>query len=89
MKYLVLVFFLFVIRCAASRIYSNKGGKLYCEKRGGCHRLYSPQEITNEKWDKIMEEMTKRSKLDDEEKRMIIQYLKQEESPPGISKNSD
>lgn len=88
MKYLVLIFLLFVIGCAASRVYLSKGEELYYEKCGGCHRLYSPNEITNEKWDKIMEEMTKRSKLEDDEKRMIIQYLKQEEIPPGILKDS-
>lgn len=89
MKYLALIFILFVIGCAASRVYSSKGEELYYEKCGGCHRLYSPQEITDEKWDKILEEMSKRSKLEEDEKRMIIQYLKQEETQPGIPKISN
>jgi hypothetical protein len=75
MKFTVGFVLLFIAGCSASILYSSKGEALYSDKCGGCHRLYSKSELTSEKWRSEVEEMSKKAKLSDEEKRMIIEYL--------------
>ncbi len=66
---------LFVAGCAATIIYSSKGEELYNNKCSGCHRLHSRTEFSSEKWKSEVEEMSKKAKLNEDEKRMIIEYL--------------
>jgi len=54
---------------------NNHGQKLYYEKCSGCHRLYNKTEYEPEKWKEIMHVMKKKSRLTDDEERMIIKYL--------------
>jgi mono/diheme cytochrome c family protein len=53
----------------------SRGEELYSEKCAGCHRLYPKAELTAQEWKITMEEMGKRAKLNDEEKKMILTYL--------------
>lgn len=85
MKYSVALILLFVIGCA-SAIYSSKEEKLYVEKCGGCHRLYARTEFSKEHWLKEFDEMTKRAKLEEMEKRMLWNYIFEEPAAkPGLN----
>ena len=75
MKVTVCLVLLFLAGCAATIIYSSKGEELYYNKCSGCHRLHLKTEFTNEKWKSEIEEMGKKAKLNEDEKRMIIEYL--------------
>lgn len=75
MKITVCLALLFIAGCAATIAYSSKGEELYYNKCGGCHRLHSKTEFTSEKWKSEVEEMSKKAKLNEDEKRMIIEYL--------------
>jgi hypothetical protein len=49
---------------------------LYAKKcAGSCHRLYKPKEYTSEQWTKILDDMSTRAKLTDEESKTIKSYL--------------
>ncbi|MHB8906238.1 MAG: hypothetical protein ACYC4T_03470 [Melioribacteraceae bacterium] len=75
MKYTLLVIFVIIVGCSASKNFISKEEKLYSEKCAGCHRLYPKSELTAQGWKTTMEEMGKRAKLNDEEKKMILTYL--------------
>ena len=75
MKIIFSLVFLFIAGCAATIIYSNKGEELYYNKCSGCHRLHSKTEFNSEKWKSEVEEMSKKARLNEDEKRMIIEYL--------------
>ncbi|KAF0153528.1 MAG: hypothetical protein KF816_08660 [Melioribacteraceae bacterium] len=75
MKIIFSLVFLFIAGCAATIIYRSKGEELYYNKCGGCHRIHSKTEFTSEKWKSEVEEMSKKARLNEDEKRMIIEYL--------------
>lgn len=75
MKYLFIIIFIFIIGCSAHKYFTSEGEKLYYEKCGGCHRPYPKSELKTEEWKMKMEEMDKRTKLNGEEKRLILLYL--------------
>jgi hypothetical protein len=75
MRIVVSFVLLFIAGCAATIAYSSKGEELYYNKCGGCHRLHSKTEFTDEKWKSEVEEMSKKAKLNEDEKRMLIEYL--------------
>ncbi len=75
MKITISLALLFVAGCAATIIYSSKGEELYYNKCSGCHRLHSRTEFSSEKWKSEVEEMSKKAKLNEDEKGMIIEYL--------------
>ena len=75
MKIVFSLVLLFIAGCAATIIYSSKGEELYYNKCSGCHRLHSKTEFTIEKWESEIDEMSKKAKLNEDEKRMIIEYL--------------
>ena len=75
MKNTVCLVLLFLAGCAATIAYSSKGEELYYNKCSGCHRLHPKTEFTSEKWESDIEEMSKKAKLNEDEKRMIIEYL--------------
>ena len=79
MKFSIVLILLFIVGCA-SAIYSSKEEKLYVEKCSGCHRLYSMTEFSKEHWLKEFDEMTKRAKLDETEKRVLWNYIFEEKS---------
>ncbi|MBA4407316.1 hypothetical protein C0389_08585 [bacterium] len=70
----MLIGFCVIAACSAS-IDSSKGEELYHEKCGGCHRLYSKKEFSRKRWGIEVESMSKKSKLSEDEKRMILGYL--------------
>lgn len=74
MKYSFLFLLLFVFGCATVS-YTSVEEKVYFEKCGGCHRVYKREDFTKEKWINELEEMTKRAKLSDEDKKMILEFL--------------
>ena len=51
------------------------GRKLYINRCGSCHNLYTPQSFTSEKWREEMVEMKKEAKIDDQEAELILKYL--------------
>ncbi len=75
MKIVICFVLLFTAGCAATIIYSSKGEELYNNKCSGCHRLHSKNEFTKEKWESEIEEMSKKSRITEDEKMMIIEYL--------------
>ena len=75
MKYLILVIFLSIVGCSATKYFTSKGEELYYEKCAGCHRLYQKSELSVDEWKVKLDEMAKRAKLDDEEKRLVLTYL--------------
>lgn len=75
MKIVFSLVLLFIAGCVSTIIYSSKGEELYSNKCSGCHRLHLKTEFTNEKWKSEIEEMGKKAKLSDDEKRMLIEYL--------------
>ncbi len=75
MKYLLLVIFVIIVGCSASKNYISRGEELYSEKCAGCHRLYLKAELTAQEWKITMEKMGKRAKLNDEEKKIVLSYL--------------
>lgn len=75
MKIIFSLILLFIAGCAATIIYCSKGEELYYNKCSGCHRLHSKTEFTSEKWKSEVEEMSKKARLNEDEKRMIIEYL--------------
>lgn len=75
MRYNLFMAFLFLAGCSAGIIFNSKGEVLYYNKCGGCHRLYSKSEFTGEKWRSEIQKMSKKAKLSDDEKRMLIEYF--------------
>jgi hypothetical protein len=52
-----------------------EGRNLYLSKCGGCHQLSDPSNHTKLEWDKIMITMQQKSKINDEQKNEIINWL--------------
>ena len=52
------------------------GRNLYVSKCGSCHSLYQPGRFTKKGWEKVMPEMQKKAKCNNQETSIIIQYLK-------------
>ncbi|MCL4549372.1 MAG: hypothetical protein M1495_12475 [Bacteroidetes bacterium] len=75
MKYLLSAIFLMIVGCSASKHFTSKGEELYYEKCTGCHRLHDKGEYDSAEWYSIMEKMSKKSHLSDDEGRAIIKYL--------------
>ena len=75
MKYSVLLILLFLAGCAAAIVYSSKEEELYYEKCGGCHRVHKKGDFSKEHWLKEVDDMSKRAKLTDNQKEMILNYL--------------
>ena len=75
MKYLLLVIFLIIVGCSTSKYFISNEEELYYEKCAGCHRPHDRSEYDSTEWYSIMEKMSKKANLSDEENRMIIKYL--------------
>lgn len=54
----------------------NSGFHLYTNKCGSCHTLYKPQEITKDRWAKILPDMKIEAHLSDKEYELITRYIK-------------
>ena len=51
------------------------GRKIYVEKCGSCHNLKLPQTLTEPEWKTAVDKMQARSKITDEEKQTILDFL--------------
>ena len=49
--------------------------KLYLAKCAHCHKLYNPANYSDAKWHEWMEKMSKKAKLNPEQKDMLSEYL--------------
>lgn len=64
-----------------------EGRELYISKCGGCHQLFNPGAYTKDEWNKNMVVMQKKSKIDDDQKNEILNWIletKQTEENIGI-----
>ncbi|PKL83357.1 MAG: hypothetical protein CVV24_05405 [Ignavibacteriae bacterium HGW-Ignavibacteriae-3] len=75
MRYNLIMIILFLAGCTASIVYSSEEEKLYYDKCGGCHRVYSKSEINSGKVKNDIDGMSKKARLNGAEKKMIIEYL--------------
>jgi hypothetical protein len=80
--FLQFIFALLFINCSGSGNDTNnqltkfpEGRELYLSKCTSCHRAYEREKFTAEKWKAVLEEMTVKAKLNDEEKTLILNYL--------------
>lgn len=51
------------------------GRNLYIDRCSGCHNLYLPGRFTATKWQKNVNEMQKKAKINDDQKTVILKYL--------------
>ena len=51
------------------------GRDLYISKCGGCHQLFDPNSYTKADWNKIMVAMQEKSKIDDQQKDEILNWI--------------
>lgn len=63
---------------AASLEELKKGRSLYVGNCGSCHSLHLPEEFSAEAWDGHLEVMQKKAKVSDEQKILILKYLRSE-----------
>lgn len=70
-----LLLLLTFIGCSTAVYLENSSQKLYSQKCSGCHRLYNKNEYTVKQWEKILPEMSKKSKLSKEEENQILMFL--------------
>jgi hypothetical protein len=54
----------------------TSGFNLYSNKCGSCHMLYKPQEITEDRWAKVLPDMKVEALLNDKEYELISRYIK-------------
>ncbi|HMU43110.1 MAG TPA: hypothetical protein PKA80_07405 [Ignavibacteriaceae bacterium] len=79
---LTFVYSLLFINCSGSGNETNnqltkfpEGRELYLSKCTSCHRAYEREKFTAEKWKAVLNEMTVKAKLNDDEKTLILNYL--------------
>ncbi len=53
----------------------QQGHRLYIRNCGGCHRLYSPLDHTEEEWHQLLPEMIGDANLGEAEQDLIFKYL--------------
>lgn len=51
------------------------GRSAYVNKCGSCHSLYLPHQYSPEVWAHNLDEMQERSKMSDEEKKLVYDYI--------------
>jgi len=54
---------------------TEPGRAIYVGKCHSCHRLYSPDRVTPEKWPALMEKMAAKAKLTPEEEKQVLDYV--------------
>lgn len=88
MKKTAIIILVVVLQSCSSQLYipvSNageieienlqKGRKLYANNCASCHQLFLPRKYDNSKWQKNLDEMQVRSKISDDQKKLIFDYL--------------
>lgn len=52
-----------------------KGKELYSNNCGNCHKLFSPKDLSAEKWEPTLKRMQKKARLTDEDMVFIHDYV--------------
>lgn len=78
----MIVFLITIFSCSQGYIVNTnaktdylKGRNLFMSKCGGCHQLFDPKSYSESEWNKIMMEMQKKSKIDDQQKNEIYNWI--------------
>jgi hypothetical protein len=53
----------------------TEGRRIYIERCSGCHPLYQPAQISEERLGESLDKMQERSKVTNDEKALIFKYL--------------
>ncbi len=53
----------------------EQGRMLYIQKCSGCHNLRTPAKYSSQRWPTLMEKMSKRAKLTEDQKQAILRYV--------------
>ena len=64
----------YIVNMNANTNYPD-GRDLYISKCGGCHQLFDPNSYTKADWNKIMVAMQEKSKIDDQQKDEILNWI--------------
>jgi mono/diheme cytochrome c family protein len=63
--------------------------KLYLSKCAKCHKLYDPARYTDAQWELWMGKMTKKARLDDQQRRQLVNYIENNfRHPPAQPANA-
>jgi len=79
----IIIAFLFIVfSCSQGYIVNMnaktdypEGRNLYISKCGGCHQLFDPNSHTELEWNKIIINMQKKSKINDQQKIYIYDWI--------------
>jgi len=79
---LIVVFLITIFSCSQGYIVNTnaktdypEGRNLFMSKCGGCHQLFDPNSYSEVNWQKIMMEMQKKSKINDQQKNEIYNWI--------------
>jgi len=79
---LIITFLITIFSCGQGYIVNinsetdyPEGRNLFISKCGGCHQLFDPNSYSEVNWHKIMMEMQKKSKINDQQKNEIYNWI--------------
>ena len=79
---LIIILFITFYSCSQGNIVNTsiqtnypEGRDLYISKCGGCHQLFDPNIYTKGDWNKIMIAMQEKSKIDNQQKKEILNWI--------------
>ena len=79
---LTIILFITIFACSQGYIVNmnahtnySEGRDLYMSKCGVCHQLFNPSNYTKDEWNKNMVVMQKKSKIDDDQKNEILNWI--------------
>ena len=79
---IIITISLIIIACSQSYIVNTnvntdypEGRNLYLSKCGGCHNYFDPNTFTKTDWSKIMATMQQKSKINDQQKKEILNWI--------------
>ncbi len=77
-----IIFLIIIYSCSQGYIVNTnvitnypEGRNLYMSKCGGCHQLFDPSSYTKGEWNKIMLAMQEKSKINDQQKNEILNWI--------------
>jgi len=77
-----IIFLIIIFSCSQgyivnTSVFTNypEGRNLYMSKCGGCHQLFDPNSYTKSEWNKIMLAMQEKSKINDQQKNEILNWI--------------
>ncbi len=63
------------VTVAPQKAPESSGHDLYTEHCGRCHKLYRPEEFSEESWRGIVPGMARKSRLDKQQEEQILNYV--------------